>query len=146
MQEVTGQAAWSTDNAAIATMDAVNIGMLDGAGPGTVNITATLGSVSGTLALTLSDAQRTGIVTDNDSGVPITVGDTRTIATYYQYADGTLEYGGATAVQWSSSDDTIVSVDSSSDGLAHGNGVGTATLTVSMGGFSTTTTLTCKPM
>lgn len=139
--DVTATASWVTNDSTIAAMDASIAGQLDGYAAGTVTATAAVGSVKGSQTITLNDAQRVGLTTDNDPRVAILVRSRRWVNAYYQYGDGTLQPIGAEAI-WSSSDPRIATVGNGADvGLVTGVAVGTATLTVTAGGFTATTTV-----
>jgi hypothetical protein len=146
-QDLTATAVFSTSDATVATMDGSTAGQLDGVGPGSVTITAAVDNVSGSATVTLNNAQRTGIVTDNDTNTILPAGTCKWINTYYQYEDGSLQFTGAGA-NWTSSDDNIATVGNGADlvGLTCGVSAGTAILTVSAGGYTITTPVIVKSM
>jgi hypothetical protein len=60
-QNITGQVTWASSSSAVATVNAV--GLATTAASGTTNISATLGSVSGSAALTVTQAVASVVVT-----------------------------------------------------------------------------------
>jgi uncharacterized protein YjdB len=118
----------SVDVNGVATTNAV----------GSVTITATLGSVSGTGILTVGPQTLTSMaVTPTNPSVPLNF-QQQFVATGTFTDSSTQQL--TTGVVWSSSDTTVATVDQ--NGLATSVGVGTATITATSGTFSSSGSLT----
>ena len=138
--DVTEQAAWSTSNAAIATVSNApgDRGLVTGASPGAVTVTASFEGVSGGLQLQVTDAVVTGIaVTPATDSVP--VGIVRQYAATGTFTDGTsMDLTGS--VTWSSTMPGFATV--SAAGLATGVAPGATTIAATAGGVTGTAQLT----
>ena len=135
--DVTANVQWSSDNPAVATVDAS--GLVTGVAPGTATITGTLDGQSATLSVTVTNA------TLNAGGLTITVppmtlaaGLTGQLAASGTYSDGTSADVTAN-VQWSS-DPAIATV--SLTGLVTAVAPGTVTITGTLDGQSATLSVT----
>ena len=127
------QITWSSSDPAVAT---VSNGVVTGVAPGSVTITATSGSATGTASITvqLAPVDRIVVAPSNPSVKP---GQTvQLAATLYDQQDNVLT--GRT-VTWASSDATRASVDAT--GLVTAIKKGNVTITASSGGKSGTTTV-----
>ena len=136
-QDVTDQATWSSDDDAIATVDAE--GLAFGVAAGDTTITATFQGLSGSADVTITDAYVTEVVLDPTSATGVVGGGGVQFTATAIYSDGTSNDVTDTAT-WSSSDDTIATVDTS--GVATGEAQGTVTITAEFGGVSGTASLT----
>ena len=127
------QITWSSSDPAVAT---VSNGVVTGVAPGSVTITATSGSATGTASITvqLAPVDRIVVAPSNPSVKP---GQTvQLAATLYDQQDNVLT--GRT-VTWASSDATRASVDAT--GLVTAINKGNVTITGSSGSTSGTTTV-----
>ena len=127
------QITWSSSDPAVAT---VSNGVVTGVAPGSVTITATSGSATGTASITvqLAPVDRIVVAPSNPSVKP---GQTvQLAATLYDQQDNVLT--GRT-VTWASSDATRASVDAT--GLVTAIKKGNVTITASSGGKSGATTV-----
>jgi trimeric autotransporter adhesin len=105
-QVVTTQVSWQSSDATIATVSAA--GSLQALKAGTVTITATLNSVSGTAGVTVGSAVLTAI----NVGVPnpsVSSGATEQLTATAVYSDNSTQTVTSQAV-WQSSDTTLASV------------------------------------
>ena len=125
---------WSSSDAAVAAVGAS--GLVTGVTVGVATITASAGSASGTVAVTVM--QRVASVEVSPSADTIGAGSTLQLA-----AVGFDENGNAVAdaaFSWESSDAAVATVDAS--GLVTGVTVGVATITASAGSASGTAVVT----
>lgn len=119
--------AWSSGDAAIATVD--NTGLVTGVSPGNVTIRATAGGIDGSASVTVVPAPIASI--DLAPGVvTLNVGESVTLAATPRDAAGQALTGRQ--LTWSSSDNTVATV--SSAGAVTGIASGPATITVSAPG------------
>ncbi len=146
-QDLTAQVQWSSSDPTIATVS--NASGYDGLGvglnPGSVTITATLGSASASSVLTVTPATLVslGVTPANPS---IANGLTRQFAATGVYTDNSTQDLTA-SVAWTSSDSTVASVSnaSASHGLATGVNPGSVTITAATGTVSGSATLSVTP-
>lgn len=134
-QDVSSSATWSSSSTSLATVS--TSGLVSGVSQGSVSITATLDSVSGSTNLTIGEATLQSIaVTGSSSSVTAT-------QTLSLTATGTDSAGTTTnltsGATWSSSDTSIATVSS---GVVTGVSVGTATITATSGTKSGTYSVT----
>lgn len=106
---------WTSSDTAVASVDAS--GKVTPVAPGTVTITATVGSVSGTFEVTVVERKvpATG-VTISTADDAMEVGDTQQLTAAVEPADST------DAVEWFSADESVLTVDQSGLVTAVGNG------------------------
>lgn len=134
IQNVTQSANWSSSTAA-ATV-AAN-GSAKGVATGTTTITASVGSINGTAALTITAAQVVSLaVTPANSSLPL--GESAQFTAMATYSDGTLSNLSSSA-NWSSSATGVATVTAT--GLVKGVALGATTITASVGSISGSTAL-----
>ncbi len=136
-QDVTADVTWTSSDTEVATMDDETA---TGVAPGTATITAAhaASGMSGTAALTVTEAVVTSLqVTPATEDAIVGGPDVEFTATAI-YSDGTSVDVTDTAT-WTSSDDTIATVAA---GVATGIGAGVATITAEFGGEEATAELT----
>ncbi len=135
-QNLTGTSSYISSNATIATVDAS--GMVRGVAQGTATLTATNGGFSATATVTVLPPVLTGIViTPASTSVP--AGLTQQYTVTGTYSDGSTQDVTASST-YTSSNTTVATIDAA--GLGKGLTQGTATITATHGGFSSTATLT----
>ena len=137
--DITAQVSWTSSTIANATVSAS--GLVTGVAAGSATITATLNSVSGSTSVTVNAPTITAIsVTPDDLTVPIGVSQQYTASAIY--SDGSIQdlVSGAT---WGSSNPAVASIDS--NGLANTLSGGTTTITVTVGAFTDSSTITVVP-
>jgi len=135
-QDLSAMVNWSSSEANIVTVG-FQTGIVSGLAPGRATITATLGSVSATAAVTVTNASLTSI-TLSPAHPNVALGSSRQFAAAGTFSDGSTQtLLGAT---WSSSNPTIAVVNSL--GSATGTSPGTTTITAALNGISGTTNLT----
>jgi len=124
-----GKITWSSSNESVATVDAN--GKVTAVAPGTANIVATCGEKSATCAVTVSDLQipMTGIELTTDK-TEIKVGATAQLTTTIAPADTTDDK----TVTYTSSNETIATVDA--NGKVTAVKPGTVTITATVGTFT----------
>ncbi|HWZ81840.1 MAG TPA: Ig-like domain-containing protein [Terriglobales bacterium] len=125
--------AWSSSNSAVATVNAAS-GLASGQGPGSSNISAKLGSSSGSTALAVSDAtiQSLAVAPDQSTIAPSTTQNVIALATFTD-SSGHFQQDVSQVAVWSS-DNTGVATVAFAKGLqelATGVATGTANLTAS---------------
>jgi trimeric autotransporter adhesin len=143
-QDLTKQVAWSSSDGAVSTVSnaAGSKGVAMGVASGNATITATLNGLSGSTALTVSDATLVSIgVTPAQPSIAI--GTTTQLTATGVFSDDTTQ-DLTTQVAWSSSAGAVATVASTggNKGLATGAGVGTVTITATLFSVSGTTALT----
>jgi uncharacterized protein YjdB len=117
---------WTSSDDSVATVDAA--GLVTGVAEGTATITATSvfdTSVSGSATVTVSVADAIGGIEVSPATATVDEGDTEQLTATLTGVVGSPDEG----VSWSSSDDSVATVDG--DGLVTAVGVGTATITAS---------------
>jgi uncharacterized protein YjdB len=125
--DVTSSANWSSSAAGIAPIDAN--GLAKGLALGTTTITASVSSINGSAALTVTSAQVVAIaVTPANSSVP--AGKSEQLAAVAAYSDGSTRDATASVI-WNSSAPGVAIV--SPGGLTTGVAVGTAAISASLG-------------
>jgi len=142
--DVTDQAVWSSDTPAVAAfVTASSPNRVTAIAPGTATLTATVQGLSATIKLTVSDATVTALsITPVAPSVP--KGLTTQFAVSGTFSDGSTQPPLTFDVAWSSSDAAVATVsdDPASKGLATGLAIGTATISATFKGVSSTTLLT----
>lgn len=142
-QDVTATATWATGDGAIATIsNGASRGLAVGVGVGSTTVSASVGGMSGSTALTVTPAELVSLGVDPvNPSVPL--GLTQQLTATGVYTDGTTQPLTAQGT-WSSSDDAVASVSNAagSQGLATALSLGGTTITVTYAGRSGTTHLT----
>ena len=128
--DADGTVTWSSNNTSVATVD--SNGKVTAVAKGSATITASIGGKSAECVVTVTNPANG--ITLNKTELDLTKGSNETlIATVDPTdADGT--------VSWSSSDDTVATVDSNGEVTAIAPG--TATITATIGGKSATCSIT----
>jgi uncharacterized protein YjdB len=137
--DLTSLVSWSSSTTATATID--NTGLATAAASGTTTITASFAGVTGSTGLTVT-APTIVSITVTPGDLTVGIGITQQFTATATYSDGSSAdlTGG---VSWTSSDSTVVTVNSS--GVATTVSAGSATVTATVGSFSDTSTLTVVP-
>jgi uncharacterized protein YjdB len=135
-QDVTSQATWQSSDNTIATVS--TSGLLTAVGTGITTITASIGSVSGTISITVTaPTGGGGAVLSSLAIVPpsfsIAAGQNKQLAVSGVYSDGTT-LDVTAQVTWNSSDPNFITL--SAFGLATGVRPGSATVTATLGSKS----------
>jgi uncharacterized protein YjdB len=134
-QDLSTGVTWSSSDTTVATID--NNGLATTVGAGTITITATVGAVSDTAALTVVAAHLLSI-SITPTNPSIALGTTQQFIATGSFDDGSTQ--PLTSVTWSSSNLNVASIDAS--GLATSTGPGPATITATSGAVSGSTSLT----
>ena len=124
------QFSWSSSNQSVATVDAS--GRVTGVAEGTATVTASTGGVSGLATVSVSAPAVPVSVTVSPSTGSVAVGATLNLSAQAFDANGRVVAG--VQFSWSSSDQSVATVDAS--GLVTGVAAGSATITASTGGVS----------
>jgi hypothetical protein len=139
MQNITSTAQWSSDTPAVATIsNALSPGLATTAAQGTANITASVGSVSGSTTLSVTAAALISLAI-TPSAPSIALGTTQQFTATGTFTDGSTQDLTGTAA-WSS--DTVSTATINSAGLASSVAIGAATVTANSGSFTASTILT----
>jgi uncharacterized protein YjdB len=133
---VTSTATWTSSNAAVATINTA--GLATALTPGISTVTATVGGVSGTAALTVTANTLTSIAV-TPAAPSIAVGKTQQFTATATYSNGATANVSSTAT-WTSSSAAAATIGAT--GLATAVAAGSSTITAMVGGVSGTTTLT----
>ena len=135
-QDLTGQVTWTSGTGAVATIDPT--GLASSIAPGTSQITAASGPVSGHTTLTVTSATLSS-VTVAPTDPTIAPGSTVAFYASGHFSDGTTQLL-TNGVTWSSGSPSVATVDPG--GLATGGAEGTSTITADFGGVSGSSLLT----
>jgi uncharacterized protein YjdB len=141
-QDVTADVIWASSNPAAATISNLSgtLGIATGVAGGTTTISATFGGVSGAAPLTVSAATLNSI-TVTPSAAGLASGATLALGAKGAFSDGTTQ-AVDTVATWTSSDDTIATVDST--GLVTGLAPGSVTITAELAGVSGSSDVTVE--
>jgi uncharacterized protein YjdB len=124
-QQLTTGVTWASSDPTVASVD--QNGLATSVAMGSANITATVGSLSSSGSLTVTEAQLVSIaVTPNSTAVP--AGSTQQFTATGTYTDNSTQELSSTAT-WISSDGTLATIDNT--GLATGLTAGTVTVSAS---------------
>ena len=134
-QDITASVLWSSSAASFVTID--NKGLATSLAAGTSTISAALGSVSGSTALTVSTVKLASINVIPASA-QIATGTSLKFTATGTFSDGSIATN-LPGVSWKSSKPQFASIRSS--GIAHGKKAGTVTISASSGGITGTGTL-----
>jgi uncharacterized protein YjdB len=133
---VTSTATWTSSNTAVATVSAA--ALATAITPGISTVTATVGGVSGTAALTVTANSLTSIAV-TPAAPTIAVGRTQQFTATATYSNGATANVSSTAT-WTSSSAATATVGAT--GLATAVAAGSSTITAMVSGVSGTTMLT----
>ncbi|MBC7963365.1 MAG: Ig-like domain-containing protein, partial [Steroidobacteraceae bacterium] len=146
-RDITNEAVWSSASPAVAGFITVTSpNRVTGQGPGTAVLTATVGAVSGTFNLTVSDATATAL-TITPAAPSIAKGLNSRLGVSGAFSDDTTQDLTFDAV-WTSSDTAVATIgdiveDKSEDKrIVTALAAGTATISATFGAVSGTTLLT----
>ena len=137
-QDLTASVQWSSSDAGVVSINTT--GIASGISSGTVNITATSGSIHGTASLTVTvAAANLTAVTVTPAALSIPLSTTQQFTATGAYSDGSSRDVTA-LVSWGSSTPAVAKVDI--NGLASGVASGTTTISATLGAVIGSTTLT----
>jgi N-acetylneuraminic acid mutarotase len=136
----TTDVTWSSSSA--TTIVITGNGVATGVAPGSAVLTATLGGISGSASVTVSNPSLAGItITPGTASIDAVIG-TQQFSASCSYADNTSSVCTST-VTWSSSNNGFATI--STGGLATGVAAGSVTITATSGSTSGSSTLTVEP-
>ena len=143
-QDVTSQASWGSSSAAIASVGntATTKGQVSGVAAGTVTVTATIQTVSGTVQISVVAKKITSIGITPTQPI-LQRGVTQPFQATALYDDNST--GDVTQqATWSSGDTGVLTVvvTGANAGLATAQAVGTTSITATLGGINGTTSVT----
>lgn len=133
--DITSKVTWSTSNVSLATTN--QTGMLTTLTQGAVTVSATQGSISGTLIVQINQAELSSISVTG--GASLSSGSSEQLNAVGTYSDG-RKLAMNSQVTWQCSDVSVATVDSS--GLLQALSGGTVTVTATMGSISGTASVT----
>jgi trimeric autotransporter adhesin len=146
-QDLTTQVTWSSSSTSVATISnaAGSNGVATTVAQGTTTIGATLGAVSGSTLLTVTNATLNSIVV-TPVNPSIAKGTTQQFTATGNYSDGS-SLDLTQAVTWASSMTSVATISNAagSKGKASAAGVGTTTISAAFGGKTGSTLLTVTP-
>jgi uncharacterized protein YjdB len=143
-QDMTDQVSWQSSSSSIATVSSSvpNNGLVAAMGVGSATITATLGSVSGTVSISVTSATLMSI--EVEPALPSLAKGTRVqMSAVGRFSDGSLQ-DITQAATWNSSSSAVATVGNSGsdNGIVTSVAMGTVTITASLSGIDGGTTLT----
>ncbi|MEJ0098707.1 MAG: Ig-like domain-containing protein [Pseudomonadota bacterium] len=145
-QNLTSQVGWSSGNTAVATVSSsAGSESLLAAGTGTATVSATLGSVTGSASVTVTPATLVSIgVTPPTSS--IAKGLKQQFTATGVYTDNSTQDITA-QVTWASFPAAVATIGNAvgSNGLASSVGIGSATITATLGSVTANASLTVTP-
>lgn len=141
-QDVTGQVTWSSSSESVATVSNADgsRGLASSVGLGATAIGAALAGVSGSTTLAVTGAVVVSIEVDPDASA-IAKGTSQAFSALGLFSDGTRQ-DLTGAVLWASSDLSVAKISNAdgSRGLAKGVGVGSITISATLGAVVGSTT------
>jgi uncharacterized protein YjdB len=143
MQNITGTVQWSSDTPMVATISnaAGSQGVASSGEQGTANISASVGSVSGSTALTVTSAALVSLAV-TPATPSLALGTMQAFTATGTFTDGGTQNLTST-VTWSSDTPSTATINNA--GLGSTVAVGTATITATSGSVSSATLLTVTP-
>lgn len=142
--DITSQANWSTNDATIASIQSgggVDNGLLTGVAPGGTSVTASLGGISQTVGVTVSNATLQSL-TLSPANATLRRGQTQQYLAFGLFSDG-LSLALTTQVTWTSSNTAVATVSNAagSKGLAtvRNLAIGSTTISASRAGVTGST-------
>lgn len=131
---------WSSAATLVATVDAT--GLVTGRGPGPVNVSAAVGSVSGASAVTVTAAP---VATVEVAPPTASVARTKTVQLTATLKDAAGNILTGRTVAWTTNNGTVATVSQSGLVTASATFVGTANITATAEGKTGTSTITVTP-
>lgn len=128
---LTSKVTWTTSDATLAS--ASSGGLLTGLKAGSITVTASQGSVNGTMKISVTQATLTSISVQGNNG--LVAGSTEQLSALGTYTDKSTQSLTA-QVTWQSSDPTVASISAS--GMVTAVKAGNVTITASMNSVSGT--------
>lgn len=134
-QNLTSQATWKTSDSTLASTN--TSGLVTALKQGTVTVSATQGTITGSMTIQVSQAALNAI--SITGGASLAAGGSEQLSAHGTYTDGSAQ-DLTSQVTWISSDTTIATVNSS--GLLNSLKAGIVTITASLNGVSGTAGVT----
>lgn len=137
-QDLTGQALWQIDNPAVASVDntAQLAGLLSALSAGDATLSATVGAVTQTLAVTVTAETLTGL-TISPASPTVVLGTTLALSARGTFSDGSTQ-DVTSEVSWHSSDYGVATVGNGLDrsGIVSGIAAGSVDIEAHLAGVS----------
>ena len=137
-KDLTASVSWTSTDPKIVSLDSK--GMATATGTGTVNVSATSGTVSGKISATVNAANVVSLKVQ-PGNTTIANGTTVQLAALATFNDGSTLNETTTGVAWSSSDMSVATIVPNT-GFATSKAPGTTIITATLGNVSITTNLT----
>lgn len=134
--DLTSLVTWKSGSTAVATVD-VN-GLVTSVAPGSSNVSASIGGITGSTTLTVT-APTISSISITPVDLTLAIGINQQFTATATYSDGSTQ-DLTSGVTWSSSSSTVASINGS--GQATTAGAGQTTITATVGSVSDTTTIT----
>jgi hypothetical protein len=142
IQDLTTEVTWSSSAATAQVSNAPGTyGLADSVAVGSATISATHSGITGSTALTISNAALSSIAVTPDLPV-IALGTTQVFTATGTFTDGSVQ-DLTPQVEWASSDVSVATVtnDAGSKGVASSIAMGTTTISADLSGITGSTTL-----
>ncbi|WP_310597746.1 beta strand repeat-containing protein [Aeromonas aquatica] len=136
VQDVSSQVAWLSSNSAVATVDST--GLITGVAAGSTTLSANLLGVTASTSVTVNNTSVSALQVIPAAST-IALGTKTQLQALATFQNGSVQ-DVSDQVQWSSSDTTLVDINSA--GLVTGQGIGQATVTATLGSVSRSATVT----
>ncbi len=144
-QNITSQVTWASATTAVATINAS--GLATGVAAGNSTISATLGATTGSTVLTVTPPATLQSIVVSPANPSIAAGLVEPFTAKGTFSNNTTQ-DITSLVNWTSSDPAVATVSNAAglQGLATGVTQGTSTISASIGGVTSSTTLTVTPV
>ena len=136
-QNLTSTATWSSSTPGVATMNTT--GMATSVSAGSTTITAALGSINGSTALTVTSAPALVSIAVMPANPSVVLGNGQQFTATGTYSNGSTQNLTSTAT-WSSSTPGVATMNTT--GLATSVSAGNTTITAALGSINSSTALT----
>jgi uncharacterized protein YjdB len=125
-RDLTASVLWGSSDPAVALID--DTGQATGITPGTVTITASIGSVSGSATLTVTTAQCTS-VSVSPANPSVAAGAIQTFTAQCSFSDGSMQDVSGEVI-WSSTNGTVATIDDSATTVGSAFAIAPGTTTI----------------
>lgn len=139
-QNLTGSVQWAS--AAPAVLDVSNVGLATAKAQGATNVFASSGAITGSTGLSVSAAELSSI-SISPASPSIALGSSLQLSALGSFTDGTSQDLTSQST-WSVDNTDVASI--TAGGLITGLQIGTATITASLNGLTSSTTITIQPI
>jgi hypothetical protein len=139
-RQLSSEVSWSTGDVKVAVVD--SRGQLQGKGPGNTSVSATLGDVTATVQVTVTEPEPVLIrMTIRPNEMTLTQDAVRQATAVGRYSDGRSKRL-TSRITWSTNDSSVAVVDKA--GVVTGTGTGTTTINATQDGVTATSTVSVR--